>query len=128
VKELSTPSAPPPSGAYSQGIQAGPLIFTAGMGPFDPVTGAVVDGAIEEQTARTLLNLRAVLEEGGSSLKEVVKVTVHLQDVNRDFAGFDGVYRSYFEAPYPVRTTVGSALVGILIEMDVVAVQSSVPA
>lgn len=123
MKEIRTAGAPRPSGTYSQGVEAGQFIFTAGMGPHDPVAGAPVGTTIEEQTARTLDNLRAVLEEAGSSLNDVVKVTAHLQKVNRDFAGYDSVYRLYFQPPYPVRTTVGSDLLGILVEVDVVALR-----
>ena len=65
---------------YSQGISFGNLVFVSGQLPLDPATGAVVPGGIAEQTARTFTNLRAVLEEAGSSLEKLLKTTVFLTD------------------------------------------------
>lgn len=114
--------APRPAGAYSHAVVAGGLLFTAGQGPISPDDGTVVGTDIAEQTAQVLANLVAVLSARGRTLADVVKVTVHLADVGRDFAGFDKVFRAVVPAPYPARTTVGSVLPGILIEIDVVAV------
>lgn len=107
-----------PGGAYSQGIAWGGLFITAGMGPTDPITGEVVGATIDVQTRRVLQSLHALLEDNGLSFNDVLKVTVHLQDLDRDFAGFDAVYREFFSPPYPVRTTVGSRLANILVEID----------
>jgi 2-iminobutanoate/2-iminopropanoate deaminase len=118
---LVTSAAPKPVGAYSQGLVAGPYVYTAGMGPLDPRTGAVLGDDVATQTELVLDHLEAILGEAGVGLDDVVKVTVHLQDLHRDFAEFDRVYRSRFSEPFPVRTTVGSTLAGILVEIDVVA-------
>ncbi|MBY8883130.1 RidA family protein [Actinacidiphila acidipaludis] len=118
---VRTGEAPRPAGAYSQGVLAGGLLFTSGFGPQDPATGAVA-GTVEEQTAQVLRNVRAVLAARGLTLDDVVKVTVHLQHLRRDFGAYDAVYREFFTEPYPVRTTVGSDLMDILVEIDVVAV------
>lgn len=118
---VHTDTAPRPAGAYSQAVVAGGFLYTAGFGPQDPETGAVPD-TVREQTAAVLRTIRAVLETHGSALDDVVKVTVHLQDLRRDFAAFDAAYREFFAEPYPVRTTVGSDLMNILVEIDVVAV------
>jgi reactive intermediate/imine deaminase len=123
MKEIRTLSAPRPSGAYSQGIEAGSFLFSAGMGPHDPATGNVVGESIEEQTSRTLENLGGVLAQAGLSFADVVRVTAHLARLEHDFEGYDLTYRSYFSEPYPVRTTVGSQLAGILIEVDVIAMR-----
>jgi 2-iminobutanoate/2-iminopropanoate deaminase len=123
MKAIRSLRAPRPSGAYSQGIEAGSFLFSAGMGPHDPATGEVVGEAIEEQTARTLENLSGLLGEVGMSLADVVKVTAYLARLEHDFQGYDLTYRSYFSEPYPVRTTVGAQLAGILIEVDVVAIR-----
>ena len=121
VKEgIVTPAAPQPGGAYSQGIAVGGLIFTAGFGPQDPADGSVPDG-IEAQTRNVLRNVAATLAERNATLDDVVKATVHLQHLDRDFGDFNRVYSEFFEAPYPARTTVGSTLAGILVEIDVVA-------
>lgn len=117
---MSSAHAPRPAGAYSQGVLAGGFLYTAGFGPQDPVTGQL-PGTVGQQTAQALRNVRAVLAERGLALDDVVKVTVHLADLHRDFAGFDAAYGEFFTAPYPVRTTVGSELMDILVEIDVVA-------
>jgi enamine deaminase RidA (YjgF/YER057c/UK114 family) len=109
-----------PGGAYSHVTQVGGLVFTAGFGPRDPGTGALPDG-IEAQTVATLGNVERALAAVGVDLSHVVKTTVHLADLERDFAAFDAAYRQAMPEPYPVRTTVGSRLVGILVEIDVVA-------
>lgn len=120
-KEIRTDAAPKPGGTYSQGIDTGDFVYTAGMGPIDPATGATVGDDVATQTRRVLDNLKAVLAEAGLDFGHVVKVTTHLEHLKRDFAGYDEVYREYFTAPYPVRTTVGSDLMNILVEIDVVA-------
>ncbi|MEI7778387.1 MAG: Rid family hydrolase [Actinomycetes bacterium] len=118
---IESVDAPKPGGAYSQGIVAGPLVFTAGMGPNDAASGSIVGTTIEAQTEKTLQNLEAILGCRGLGRDAVVKVTVHLQNLDRDFAGFDSAYRAFFREPFPVRTTVGSDLDGILIEIDCIA-------
>ena len=109
-----------PTGAYSPGIRAGDFLFVSGQGPLDPATGTIVGGTIEEQVRRTLENVRAVLEAGGATMADCVKVQVHLADI-RDFARFNAVYAEFFPDPKPARTTVESGLEGILVEIDAVA-------
>jgi 2-iminobutanoate/2-iminopropanoate deaminase len=123
-QEIRTTGAPTPGGSYSQGIVAGGFLFTAGMGPIDPATGEIVGDDIVTQTHQVLKNVGAVLSAHGLGFAHVVKSTVHLQELQRDFPLYDEVYRSYLTAPYPVRTTVGSQLLGILVEIDVVAFTS----
>ncbi|WP_047151817.1 RidA family protein [Aneurinibacillus tyrosinisolvens] len=121
-KELKTKLAPVPAGPYSQGIQVGNTIYTAGQGPIDAETGQVAGETIEEQTAKTLENIKHILEQAGAAMDDVVKTTVHLSDL-ADFHAFNEVYKQYFNEPYPVRTTVGSQLMGIKVEIDVVAIR-----
>jgi reactive intermediate/imine deaminase len=116
---IHTSSAPQPAGAYSQGIVANGFFYTAGFGPQDPATGTVPDG-VAEQTRQVLRNIGVVLAERGLTLDDCVKTTVHLADL-ADFAEFNAAYQEFFGAPYPVRTTVGSQLANILVEIDVVA-------
>lgn len=115
-----TDSAPSPVGPYSQSIAANGFVFTAGFGPQDPATGLVPEG-IEAQTRQLITNLSNVLTTHGTDLSRVVKATVHLQHLDRDYDGFNAVYRELFSEPYPVRTTVGSNLANILVEIDLVA-------
>lgn len=119
-QQITTTSGAPPAGAYSQGLRAGDFIFVSGQGPLDPATGKVVGETIEEQTARTLDNIQAILEAGGATLADVVKVSAHLSDLAL-FADYNRVYARYFPDPKPARTTVGSQLNGILVEIDAIA-------
>jgi 2-iminobutanoate/2-iminopropanoate deaminase len=120
-QEIRTVEGAAPVGAYSQGLVVGDFVYTSGMGPLDPETGDIVDGDVAAQTHRTMRNLGAVLEAHGLGFDDVVKATVHLQNLKEDFAAYNEVYKSYFTQPYPVRTTVGSDLMDILVEIDFVA-------
>jgi 2-iminobutanoate/2-iminopropanoate deaminase len=119
-QQITTASGASPMGAYSQGLRAGDFIFVSGQGPIDPETGKIVGETIEEQTARTLENIKAILEAGGATMADVVKVTAHLTDLS-NFAAYNKVYATYFPDPKPVRTTVGSQLLGMLVEIDAIA-------
>ena len=120
VEHFQAKDGPAPGGSYSHGVVAHGFLYTCGMGPVDPATGKIVDGDVAEQTRQTLKNLQAILTERGAVFADVVKVTAHLQDVNRDFAAYDAAFREFFTAPFPVRTTVGSDLIKILVEIDLV--------
>lgn len=113
-----TPEAPTPGGSYSQAIVSNGFLFTAGIRPQDLTTGEIPDG-VGEQTRVVLRNVQAILRAAGAELDDVVKSTVHLQYPKRDFAEFNAAYAEFFAAPYPVRTTVGSELNNILVEIDV---------
>lgn len=122
---ITTDGAPAAIGPYAQGVRVGNLIFTAGQGALDPVTGQTVPGGITEQTRRTIENLKAVLEAGGSSLGQVVKATVFMKDLN-DFSAMNAVYASYFgseKETLPARTTVEVARLprDLLVEIEVIA-------
>ena len=119
-QQITTTSGASPMGAYSQGLRAGDFIFVSGQGPIDPATGKIVGDTIEEQTARTLENIKSILEAGGATMADVVKVTAHLTDLS-NFAAYNKVYATYFPDPKPVRTTVGSQLLGMLVEIDAIA-------
>ena len=119
-QRISTTIGAQPVGAYSQGLRAGDFVFVSGQGPLDPKTGKVVGDNIEEQTARVLENIKAILEAGGAGMADVVKVSAHLTDMSL-FERYNRVYASYFPDPKPTRTTVGSQLPGILVEIDAIA-------
>jgi 2-iminobutanoate/2-iminopropanoate deaminase len=119
-QQISTKKGAAPSGAYSQGLKVGDFIFVSGQGPLDPETGQVVGETIEEQTARTLENVKSILEAAGASMADVVKVSAHLTDLSL-FDRYNKVYATYFPDPKPTRTTVGSQLSGIMVEIDAIA-------
>lgn len=119
---VATDKAPVAVGPYSQGIQVGNLVFTAGQLGMNPATGKLVEGGIEAQTRQALTNLSAVLEAAGASLAHVVKVTVFLQDMG-DFQAMNGVYAQFFTADPPARSAVEVAALplGGLVEIEAVA-------
>ena len=121
-KTISTTNAPAAIGPYSQAIQVGNLVYTSGQIPIDPTTGTLVGGGIKEQTRQSLLNVRAVLEEAGMTMDNVVKTTVFMADMN-DFADMNAVYAEFFSEPYPARSAVAVKTLpkGALVEIEVVA-------
>lgn len=108
METISTDKAPGAIGPYSQAIKAGGMIFCSGQIPIDVATGEFVSTDVAGQTEQVLKNLSAVLEASGSSLKNVVKTTVFLADMN-DFGAMNEVYGQYFDANKPARATVQAA-------------------
>jgi 2-iminobutanoate/2-iminopropanoate deaminase len=123
-KELRSAEAAAPIGPYSQGLVVGDFLYTSGMGPLD-TAGELVGTDVATQTHQVMRNLGAVLAVHGLGFDDVIKATVHLQHVKRDFAAYNEAYKTYFTQPYPVRTTVGSELLDILVEIDFVAHKSA---
>ncbi len=121
-KVISTTKAPAAIGPYSQAIQVGNLVYTSGQIPIDPATGVFVEGGIREQTRQSLLNVKAILEEAGLTMSDVMKTTVFLADMN-DFADMNAVYAEFFAEPYPARSAVAVKMLpkGALVEIEVVA-------
>ena len=121
-KTISTTNAPAAIGPYSQAIQVGNLVYTSGQIPIDPTTGALVEGGIKEQTRQSLLNVKAILEEAGMTMDNVVKTTVFMADMN-DFTDMNAVYAEFFSEPYPARSAVAVKTLpkGALVEIEVVA-------
>ena len=119
---ISTKKAPAAIGPYSQAIQVGNLVYTSGQIPIDPVTGVFAEGGIKEQTRQSLTNVKAILEEAGLGMSNVVKTTVFMADMN-DFADMNTVYAEFFSEPYPARSAVAVKTLpkGALVEIEVVA-------
>lgn len=121
MKQIHTHSAPAAIGPYSQAVAVNGLLFTSGQIAIDPATGEVVTGGIEAQTERICMNLKAVLEEAGTSLKRVVKTTCFLADMG-DFAAFNGVYGKHFtEKPARSCIAVKALPKGVLAEIEAIA-------
>lgn len=119
---ISTKDAPAAIGPYSQAVKVNSFVFTAGQAGVDPATGKIVEGGIEAQTRQTLNNVRAILEAAGTSMANVVKTTVFLHSIH-DFAAMNGVYKTFFPADPPARSTVAAKdlPLGALVEIEVVA-------
>ena len=122
LKTIQTPDAPAAIGPYSQAIVAGGFLFTAGQIALDPKSGQTVDGGIDKQTERVMMNLAAVLKEAGVTWSSVVKTTVYLHDM-ADFPAMNEVYGKWLGDARPARSTVQAAGLprGVLVEIDVVA-------
>jgi 2-iminobutanoate/2-iminopropanoate deaminase len=122
MQVISTKKAPAAIGPYSQAIQVGNLLYTSGQIPVDPATGAFVEGGVKEQTRQSLTNVKAILEEAGLQMSNVVKTTVFMADMN-DFADMNAVYAEFFSEPYPARSAVAVKTLpkGALVEIEVIA-------
>ena len=122
-EEIRTEKAPGAIGPYSQAVKAGGLIFVSGQLPIDPKTGEM-PGDIQEQTRKSLENVKAILEEAGSSMLNVVKSTVYLADMSY-FCPMNEIYGEYFKGGvYPARAAfaVKELPKGAKVEIEVVAV------
>lgn len=118
---IATDNAPKAIGPYAQAVSANGLIYTSGQIPLKP-NGELVEGTIEEQTNQVFANLKAVLEEAGSSLEKVVKATVFIKDMN-EFAVLNEVYAKHFGSHTPARSTVEVARLpkDVKVEIEVIA-------
>jgi 2-iminobutanoate/2-iminopropanoate deaminase len=97
-----TAKAAKPPATYSQAVKAAGLVFVSGTSPADPVTGAIKGATVQEQTAQCLANIKAILEEAGSSLDKLVSVTIILAEED-DFAGMNEEWLKWFPANPPAR-------------------------
>jgi 2-iminobutanoate/2-iminopropanoate deaminase len=127
-KAILTEKAPKPLGPYSQAIVEGDLIFVAGQGCTNPLTGRLELGDARSETKRVFENIRAILAAASSSLDDVVKCNVYLRDIN-DFAAMNEVYEGVFTAPFPARTTIqaGALPGGIAVEIECIAKRGKKP-
>ncbi len=102
---IFTNQAPKAIGPYSQAIKVNNMLFVSGQIALDPETMQLVSDDVEKQTHQVLKNLQAILSEAGYTLKDVVKTTIYLTDMN-DFARVNEVYSRYFSENKPARATV----------------------
>ncbi len=122
-KAIATSKAPAAIGPYSQGIAAqGEMIFVSGQLPVDPATGDFASQDIQGQTKCSLENLKAILEEAGCTMADVVKTTVFLSDI-ANFGEMNRIYGEYFQEPFPARAAFQVAALpkGALVEIEAVA-------
>ena len=108
------------TGAYSDGVLVDGLLFVSGQASVDFTTSKFMLGSIEEETIRTMDNIKAIIESAGATMDDVVKCTAHLADIN-DFERYNKVYATYFSGIKPARTTVQSVLAeNIKVEIDAI--------
>ena len=122
MKVTATTKAPAAIGPYSQAIEANGFVYLSGQLPIDPATGQFPEGGIKEQTRQSLLNAKAILNEAGLDLSNVVKPTVLLSDI-ANFGPMNEVYAELFQAPFPARSAfaVRDLPKGALVEIECVA-------
>lgn len=122
MKPIVTSAAPAAIGPYSQAIEVNGFVYASGQLPIDPATGAFPEGGVQEQTRQSLLNVKAILEEAGLTLANVVKTTVYLADMG-DFAAMNEIYSQFFGQPFPARSAVAVKALpkGALVEVEVIA-------
>ncbi len=117
---ICSAAAAPPQATYSQAVRVGDCVMTSGLAPVS-VSGAIVGDTISDQVDQVVVNLRALLATQGLGLDDVVRATVYLQRLDRDYRAFDAAYARHFRAPLPARTIVGANLLGVLISADFMA-------
>lgn len=122
MKPIVTSAAPAAIGPYSQAIEVNGFVYASGQLPIDPATGAFPEGGVQEQTRQSLLNVKAILEEAGLTLANVVKTTVYLADMG-DFAAMNEIYSQFFSQPFPARSAVAVKALpkGALVEVEIIA-------
>jgi reactive intermediate/imine deaminase len=121
LETIHTERAPAAIGTYSQAVRAGRTVYLSGQVPLDPATMQLVGGDFDAQVRRVFENLKAVAEAAGGSLAKAAKLTIFLTDL-KHFARVNEIMASYFEKPYPARSTVGVAALprGAQIEIECV--------
>ena len=124
MKAIATQNAPAAIGPYSQAIEANGTVYVSGQLGIDPATGNFAEGGAVAQARQSLTNISNILKEAGLSMKNVVKVTVLLADIN-DFAAVNEIYKDFFEAPFPARSAFAVAALpkGGKIEIETIAVK-----
>ena len=122
MKEIRTDRAPAAIGPYSQAIDVGDKVLTSGIIPVIPETGEINGADAPAQARQAFENLKALLEDAGSSIDRGIKTTVFIKDMN-DFAKINEVYAEYFSKPYPARSCVEVARLpkDVLIEIEAIA-------
>ena len=120
---ISTQNAPAAIGPYSQAVRAGNLLFVSGQIPLDPATGQLAQATIQAQAAQSLTNVKAIVEQAGGTLDNIVKTTVFLKDMN-DFVEMNRVYKTFFAADCPARSAVQVAKLpkDVMVEIEAIAV------
>ena len=120
---ISTDKSPAAIGPYSQALTSGNIVFVSGQIPINPETGAMAD-TIEEQTTQSLKNVENILKAAGLSMKNVIKTSVFLSDLN-DFAKVNEIYATFFTSPFPARSCVQVAAIpkGAKVEIECIAIK-----
>jgi len=120
-RTIHSKNGPPAKGPYSHAVATGDLIFVSGQGPVDPKTGEIVHGDLEAEATLAFENLKAILEDCGSSLDKVLKVTVFLSDID-NFGAFNEIYKRFFTQDFPARTCIQAGRLPFDIQVEIEAI------
>lgn len=124
MKTIQTTKAPAAIGPYSQAVEANRFVFASGQLGINPATGEFVEGDVQAQTRQALTNARAIMNEAGLDLNNVIKTTVFLSDM-ANFAAMNEIYAEFFSEPYPARSAVAVKTLpkNALVEVECIAVR-----
>jgi putative endoribonuclease L-PSP len=124
MKTIQTTKAPAAIGPYSQAVEANGFVFASGQLGINPDTGEFVEGDVQAQTRQALTNARAIMNEAGLDLNNVIKTTVFLSDM-ANFAAMNEIYAEFFSEPYPARSAVAVKTLpkNALVEVECIAVR-----
>ncbi|MGP1590741.1 MAG: RidA family protein [Prevotella sp.] len=124
MKTIQTTKAPAAIGPYSQAVEANGFVFASGQLGINPATGEFVEGDVQAQTRQALTNARAIMNEAGLDLNNVIKTTVFLSDM-ANFAAMNEIYSEFFSEPYPARSAVAVKTLpkNALVEVECIAVR-----
>lgn len=120
-KIFYTDKAPTPRGPYSQAVIHNGVLYVSGQVPADPETGTILRGTIEAETEAVLNNIKAIVEASGAGMKDVLKVTCYLADMD-DFARFNEVYKKYFTDEPPARATIQAGRLPMDVQVEIDAI------
>lgn len=120
-KVISTDKAPAAIGPYSQAIEVNGMVFTSGVIPVEPSTGAIVEGDVEAQANQAFKNLCNLVEASGAKVENIIKTTVFIKEMN-DFGKINEIYKQYFKEPFPARSCVEVARLpkDVLLEVEAI--------
>ncbi len=124
-KIINTPNAPAPIGPYSQAVLVNNMLFASGQIAIDPITGAIVDKSIQEETHQVMKNIKAILDASDMNFDHIIKTTIFLSDMDF-FASVNEIYGQYFSSDFPARETVAVKTLpkNVNVEISFIAFQS----
>jgi len=119
-KVILTDKAPSPVGPYSQAIQAGQFLYVAGQVPLNPETKEIIQGDIQKATKQVMENIKAIVEEAGYSMKDIVRCRVYLKNMD-DFGKMNEIYGTYFPEEPPARVAFEAARLPLDVDVEISA-------
>jgi len=120
-KVFCSDKAPKPKGPYSQAVIHNGLLYISGQIPVNPETGMILRGTIEEEAEMVLNNIKAIIEDAGAGMKDTLKVTCYLAEMD-DLERFNNVYKEYFREEPPARTIIEAKRLPLNVQVEIDAI------